>query len=276
MMILRCLMALYLLCNSWLQATEEPLSPRQEPRTQLIPLAYQVVLSPYQKTSFSSDINTQIVSINKRLGETFEAGEVLIQLDDVIHRNLYLKALATLQKAEVIYEAKQALYQDNIASFQDFIDAQSALAIAQAEVGIARKNLKNTQIIAPYDGRVTHVNVEIAEYPNHQYNYNDKPMMEIIHDRTLLAKVLVPAIFLPKIYKGQPLIIEIKETGQRITAPIDRIGAAIDPSSATVPIEAKIDNQNRELMSGMTGRGYIEIELPYEFNITQTRTKDAL
>lgn len=275
MMMLRYLMVL-LLCCSWLQATEESVSLSQEPQAQLIPLAYQVVLSPYQKTSFSSDINTQIVSINKRLGETFEAGEVLIQLDDVVHRNLYLKALATLQKAEVIYEAKHALYQDNIASFQDFIDAQSALAIAQAEVGIARKNLANTQIIAPYDGRVTHVNVEIAEYPNHQYNYNDKPMMEIIHDRTLLAKVLIPAAFLPKIYKGQPLIIEIKETGQKIRAPIYRIGAAIDPSSSTVLIEAKVDNQNRELMSGMTGKGYIEMDPPYEFNITQTRTEDTL
>lgn len=225
---------------------------------QPLPFAYQVVLEPYQNTSFSTEVNTKVIKINKKMGETFKKGEVLMLLDTVILEALLQKALAAQEKAKTIYESTQTLFDQNSASRDELVEAKSALSIANAEAIIAQKNLDNAKIIAPYDGRVAYVNVEEEEYPNRQYNYKDKPMMEVVNDRTLLAKVLIPSTLLNKVSRGQKLSLKIKETGETTVATIKRISSLIDPASSTVLIEGEIDNPDGRLMGGMTGIATLE------------------
>ena len=55
---------------------------------------------------------------------------------------------------------------------------------------------------------------------------------------------------------GKEIKIDILETGKTITAKISRIGAVIDPSSATLRVEAEIDNRNGNLKAGMSGTAH--------------------
>ena len=118
---------------------------------------------------------------------------------------------------------------------------------------IAAQNLSHTQVLAPYSGRVVAVNVADGEYPNREFHYKDKPLIEIVNDTKMLAKVLVPANLLSQIHLGQLLTVRVNETGQTVSGKLTRIGAMIDPVSSTVPIEAEIDNANGALIGGMTG-----------------------
>lgn len=217
------------------------------------------MLSPSERTSFTSVNSSKVAKINKRMGDSFEKGEILIQLENIIQNSLYQKALAALEKAATLYESKKILFEGRVASLDELITLKTELAIAENDVIIAKKNLDDCAVIAPYDGRVSFLNVEVGEYPNHEFYYKDKPMMETINEETLLAKILVSSNLLFRIHRGQNVSLKVNETGETIMAPIIRIGALIDPASSTVLIEAEVPNPDRRLMGGMTGIAEIDL-----------------
>lgn len=196
------------------------------------------------------------------MGDSFKQGEILMELECIIQKNLYEKAQSLLEKTAINYASKKILFEGKVASLDELINLKTELALAENELSIAKKNYDDCFIIGEYDGRVSYVNVEVGEYPNHEYYYNDKPMMETINDNTLIAKILIPADLLPKIHKGVNMALDINETGTRIIAPIKRIGAVIDPASRTILIEVEVNNRNKKLMPGMTGKASLAGETP--------------
>lgn len=211
--------------------------------------SFQVTIDPRHRTDLSAEVVSPVESINKKMGESFKKGDVLIQLNDVLFASNLKKAESALDKARVELDAKKRLFNDNVASYFELKEGESNLATAQADLTLAKRNLSGTKIIAPYDGKVISVNIEEHEIPQ-----LGKSMIEIVDDQILIARFLVPSSFLPKLKVGMSFEILIMETGQKVPLKISRIGSVIDPSSGTVKIEADIDNSKDSLRTGMTGR----------------------
>jgi len=209
---------------------------------------FQVTIDPRHRTLLSAELRSPVVKINKRLGEGFKKGETLIQLDDTVYQSNLKKAQAVLDRAQVELVGKKELYDDNVVSLFELKEAEANVAIAEADIAIAKRDLDATVINAPYDGKVVTVSIEEYELPQ-----AGEDLIEIVDDKTLLAKLLVPASLLDTIKIGSPLTIQLHQVNDAITAKILRIGSVIDPSSATVKIEAKIDNSDGKLWAGMTG-----------------------
>jgi len=220
---------------------------------------YQVVIDPLYRTQLSAEIQSPVKKIHKYMGEDFKEGDILIQLDDVVYQSNLKKAQAILDRANVEFEAKKQLYNDNVASLFELKEAEANVAVAEADIAIAERDLSATVVEAPYDGKV--VSLDIEEY---ELTQPGKAIIEIIYDKTLLAKLLIPSTLLKEIKVGQTFTIEIQEENKSFSAIIKRIGAVIDPSSKTIRIEAEIDNSNNELRSGMTGRALFDVEQPNE------------
>jgi len=217
-----------------------------EPRT------FRVVLNPNQKTRLSAQVITPVKMIAKRMGESFEEGDVLIKLDDTVFKGYYKKAIAQLEKAQTELEVKAQLFADDIGSLFELKDAQAAVAAALASLTSAEKNLEASTIKAPYSGKVVSLHIENEELPR-----VGKELIEIVDDHILLAKLLIPSSVLNRVKIGQNIYIRINETQQIVKGKIVRIGATIDPSSATVKLQAEIDNRDGKLKPGMTGRAIL-------------------
>lgn len=218
------------------------------------PETYRMILTPlytthiFPEVNLFPEVNAQVEKIYKRFGDRFNKGDPLIQLDSRVFKGIVGKAEAALQRANTQLIARKQLYKDHIASLFDLREAEAAVASAEADLILAKRNLEGSTIIAPYAGRVTLLAVEEREIPQ-----QGKEMMEIIYDRTLIAKFLVPSTIVSSLRLGQAVSINIKETNTTLTAAITRIGAFIDPSSSTVVIEAEINNEKGEFKPGMTG-----------------------
>ncbi|MEC7840117.1 MAG: efflux RND transporter periplasmic adaptor subunit [Chlamydiota bacterium] len=218
---------------------------------------YQVVIDPLHRTQLSAEIQSPVTQINKYMGENFKAGESLIQLDDVVYQSNLKKAQAILDRANVELEAKKQLFNDNVASLFELKEAEANVAVAQADLSIAKRDLDATVVDAPYDGKVVSLNIE-----EHELTQAGEEIIEIIYDKVLLARLLIPASKLKEIKVGQTFNIEILEANKNFNAVIKRIGSVIDPSSATIRIEAEIDNSDGSLRAGMTGRALFDVEQP--------------
>lgn len=219
--------------------------------------AFQVTIDPRHRTSLSAEIVSSITKINKKMGESFHEGEILIELNEVIYVSHLKKAEAALEKARVEWEAKRQLFKDNVASLFELKEAQSNVATAEADLSLAKKNMLSTKIIAPYDGKV--VSIDVQEYETPQLG---KSLIEIVDDRVLIAKFLIPSTLLKKISPGTKFNILVHETGENVPAEISRIGSIIDPSSGTVKIEADIENDKSDLKTGMTGKALFDFTEP--------------
>ena len=81
----------------------------------------------------------------------------------------------------------------------------------------------------------------------------NKQLIEIIDDRTLIAKLLVKVENLQDLKIGKEITITLSSIGSDITAVITRIGAMVDSSSSTIKVEAEVDNSDGKLKAGMIG-----------------------
>lgn len=209
---------------------------------------FHVILDPLHKAILSAQISSPVSKIFKKLGDSFDQGDLILKLDDSIYDAAFQKAKAVLDRARSVYEAKKELFEAKIASLSEFKEAYALYATAQSEFELAKKQLSACYVIAPYRGKVANVNLFEHELPQ-----VGQPLAEIVGDEVLLAKMLVDAKFLNQLEIGRPLTIHVKELNQALPARIKRVGSVIDPASSTITVEAEIDNIDRQLMAGMTG-----------------------
>lgn len=214
---------------------------------------FQVIIDPKHRTILSAEIQSPVSEIHKHMGDSFKKGDILIQLNDIVYQSNLKKAQAVLERAKVELEGKKQLFQDNVASLFELKEAEANVAIAEAELAIARRDLESTKIEAPYDGKVVTLGIEEYELPQ-----PGTELIEIVYDKVLTAKLLVPTKLLDKLKVGQSFKIDIPEAGQTMTAKISRISSVIDPSSSTFKIEAEINNSEQKLWAGMKGSAEFE------------------
>ena len=209
---------------------------------------YRIVLAPVHQTVLSSQVTSRVIVTEKKMGETFEKGELLVDLDSAVFKANLDKTKAVMERARTQLDAQEQLFKDNVASLFELKDAIASLAVAEADYIIAQQDLEGCSIIAPYSGKVVTVFVD-----EHEMVQPGQPLIEIVDDRTLVARLLIPSFELPNVSLGQTLRIHVKETNSTVEAKITNIGSVIDPSSSMVKVDAEVDNSTGELRSGMIG-----------------------
>jgi hypothetical protein len=70
---------------------------------------FRIVLDPKERTVISSELNTPVAKIYKRMGDAFEPGDLLISLDQRVMEGNYGKAAAKREKARIEWEGKKQL-----------------------------------------------------------------------------------------------------------------------------------------------------------------------
>lgn len=211
--------------------------------------SFNIVLEPLHLTIFNSEITSNVLKINKTMGESFTKGEALVEMDDKVFEGNYSKALSSVTKFKTELEAKKRLYEDDALSQFELDDGIASLQGAEADLIVAKKLHEGTKILAPYDGKV--VKVAIKQFELAQPG---KELIAIVNDEILFAKFLAPSSLVQCLRTGMNVDVYVKETGDKISTTIARIAPVIDPSSSTIMVEAQIDNHDNKLWAGMTGK----------------------
>jgi RND family efflux transporter MFP subunit len=175
---------------------------------------FQVTIDPRHRTSLSAEIVSTVIKVPQKMGSAFRKGDLLIQLNDVLYQSNLEKAQAALIKAKTELDAKNHLFHDNQGSLFELKEAEANFATAKADLALAQRNFSATKILAPYDGKI--ISVEIEEFETPQLG---KTLIDVVDDKVLVAKFLIPSSYLPKIKVGTPFQIEIRETGRKYQLP---------------------------------------------------------
>ena len=105
----------------------------------------------------------RVTSLAIREGAEVAAGDVLLALDDRAERAALSDAEASLSEARRIEERARLLAEQNVSSAASLETAEAVVLRAEAAVELARKNLEDRRIVAPFAGRVGLADVDLGE-----------------------------------------------------------------------------------------------------------------
>lgn len=218
-------------------------------------------IQPVEATNLSFEVGGKIEKMSANLGDIIKKGQIIAQLDQRTYRLTLQSSEANLQQAKsglseaqnefnryeelVVKKLVSASGFDNVkASFES---AVSAVNIAKAQLDIAQKDLEDTELVAPYDGKITK---RLGE-PSMQVSPG-QAIFEIEGSDGLEVNVMVPESLIPELNKGAELNVSFPALpGLSSIGEITELGSRAESANA-FPITVLVTNPPTELRAGMT------------------------
>lgn len=205
-----------------------------------------VILAPVERVVLSAEITSTVEEVRRELGQGFTEGEPLVVLDARIYEASRDKAAAQLASAKAQLQSMESLLVEGGASVAEVEKMRMQVAVAEANLVVAKIRVETCTIRAPFDGKVVRVATN-----RHEYVQPGQELVEILDDSILRAQFLAPAALRNELTIGREVPVRILESGRVVTARVSHVGKMIDPSSSTVKVLAEIDNADGALSAGL-------------------------
>jgi len=219
------------------------------------------MLQAYQEVEISSEISGKIKKIHYDVGDKVLQGEVLAETDDEfreisleIKRSLLKKAEASKAKAQKDSKKSTRLFKEGVISDSDsdntlleqqFADAE--LSLARSEVRAAEKELRDTKIKAPFNGKIALKNIELGKLVTPGQN-----IFTLVDIQKIKIVVHVSELDIAKIETNNTATIVLESLGGDIfQGRVSTIGLKADASTRSFPVEIIVDNPQEKLLPGM-------------------------
>ncbi len=193
---------------------------------------------------------------------------------DVAKTSPVIKAKAELDDAQANLKRMKSLYDEKVISAQEYDTAETRAKTAfatyknsleearalvanahgkEAQLGTARKRLRDTAILAPLAGFVSKRFISAGEYVKVAI-----PLFNLVQDNPLKLRGMIPERFAPELQTGQ--IIELKVDAfpdKAFKGKIARISPAAEVASRSFLVEGLIDNSERQLKPNFFARASV-------------------
>ena len=194
-------------------------------------------IQPEVEVKMSPEVSGEIIEVNVVDGQQVNEGNVLVKINPDLYESAITRARAAvnsakaglaqssvaLDEAKKLWARNKVLFEKGAISEQEYDAAQRAISVAElqeesakyqlqsaeANLDEAYKNLKRTTIIAPIDGTVTQLDVELGERVVGTATMTGTEMLRIADLNTMEVLVEVNENDIVKITKGDTAIIEV-------------------------------------------------------------------
>jgi len=194
-------------------------------------------IQPEVEVKMSPEVSGEIIEVNVVDGQQVLEGDILVKINPDLYESAITRARAAVNSSKAVFaqssvaldEAKKlwarnkVLFEKGAISEQEYDAAQRAISVAElqeesakyqlqsaeANLDEAYKNLKRTTIIAPINGTVTQLDVELGERVVGTATMTGTEMLRIADLNTMEVLVEVNENDIVKITKGDTAIIEV-------------------------------------------------------------------
>lgn len=167
--------------------------------------------------------------------------------------NLFKEQLISrsdLDAAEAGLQVADARYQD---AMEDARSRQGLLLQRTAELNIARQQLADSVLTAPFDGMIRERKVSRGDYVT-----VGEPLVTLVRIHPLRLRLAVPERDAANVRVNQPVKLSIEGDPVEHTGRVARISPAISEDNRTLLVEAEVPNQDGRLRPGAFARARIE------------------
>jgi membrane fusion protein (multidrug efflux system) len=223
-------------------AQAEQGAPTEDP--QLI----RVLLAAELETTLSSQMSGTLGEIQTRFGDQVAKGDTLARFNCSEAQARSKVAVAELAMARQNLQAKQQLRKLDAVGDIEVAAAKTEVQKADGARAMGEAQMSYCRVLAPFSGHVAKVYVK-----PYQTVSAGTPLFDLVSDGALKVRLNVPSSQLKTLSPGQPLTVNVHETGKTYPAKVSVINARVDAVAQTVELEARFDQHFPELMAGMSG-----------------------
>ena len=188
--------------------------------------------------------------------EAQKANAELVQATQAFERasELFKRTLISqqaLDDAQAALDSKRASY---TAALQNAKNLRASIQASEATMKLAGRQLRDTDIRAPFDGYVEKRLVNHGELVKTQM-----PVMAIVRLDPLKVVAEIPEKMAPWIKEGQPVDLRVDAYQDKtFTGKVSRISPGVNTSTRAFPFEALVPNTDTLLKPGTFARVHIE------------------
>lgn len=234
-------------------------------------LSYPGYILPSRQAKLAFRVKGPLVSVNVQPGDIVEKGQVLMQIDPrdfednirVLEAQL-AGARAQQDGAERDFTRAQTLFEQHVSATADFDRAKSRFDSAfagvqsvKAQLQIARHQLKDTSLLAPYGGVITTQSAE-----NYEMVKSGEEVLGIQDISTLEVEIKIPEneIANHPLQKGQQVAVELSAIpGRLFTAQLKEWNTAADPVTRTYALRFSFPAPaDVSVLPGMTAEVFVK------------------
>lgn len=146
-------------------------------------------------------------------------------------------ARAEFDTADATYKVAFSRYQD---ALEEINNRQGLLAQRRSELALARQQLSDTVVSAPFDGIVQEKRASIGEYLA-----AGAPVVNIVRVDPLRLRAEVPEREAPNMRRGQPVRVTVEGDANVYSGRIKRLSPTISEQNRVLIVEAEISNNGR-------------------------------
>jgi RND family efflux transporter MFP subunit len=194
-----------------------------------------------------------VASVGPEEGDAVAAGSVLAQIDSEGYELGLQAATAQADHARDAFSRAKQMYDEKSLPPANYVEAETALRQAQAQEGLARKQVTDTRLLAPLKGVIAHRGIQPGEMAS-----PGMPVFTIIAVDPVEVRVGVPEAEIGRIRTGQESTIAIPAlNGETFEGRVRIVGIAADPVSRTYSVRISVPNPKGRLRPGMIAEAQI-------------------
>lgn len=167
-------------------------------------------------------------------------------------RELAKRGISSQADLEVAEANHEIAFNRHLEALEDIRQRQGVLQQRRAEIEIARQQLADTRLIAPFDGIVQERKASPGEFLN-----TAAPIVTLVKVDPLRLRVEVPERNAAGVRPGQKVRLAIEGDTNKYTGTIARLSPAITELSRMLIVEADIANRDGKLRPGTFARADI-------------------
>lgn len=200
----------------------------------------------FEDALISAETQGRIMEIAGR-GAFLNEGDVIARIDDRMIQAQFNAAKTAYELAVENFNRMEALHADTIISTQDLQSVRAQRDQARAQLDQAEKQLRDSNIEAPFSGRVEERMIQRGEHIS-----PGMPVARLVNTEDIRILTGIPERYSGEITEGSPVEIRIRSSqNEPIQSSISYAGNVIDPDTRTFTAEIELENPDRILIPEM-------------------------
>lgn len=194
-----------------------------------------------------SETDGTVESILFREGQQVNEGDLLVKLDDSKFAATVAEAEANFKLSQANHERSKQLFRDKLISQQESDQIAAQFQANQAGLELKRRQLRDTQIRAPFNGVVGARQISPGQVIGKNIT-----LTWLVDLDTMKVEVNVPERYLSQVALGQPMEFSVAAfPNERFKGDVYFISPQLDPALRTALVKARIPNPGHKLKGGM-------------------------
>lgn len=207
---------------------------------------------PDRRSDVPAETSGEIEEILVRKGQDVAAGDLIARIDPAQRGADLSRARADVERTERDFENAQTLLDRGVATADRLAQTRTALASARAQLAAAEEVIEQTEIRAPFDGRIETLDVDPGQFVS-----AGTVVAEVVDNAPLSVSIRIPQQALRDVRAGQRAEVRFI-TGEERTGEVTFVGTAADSETRTFLAEVEVDNADGSVPAGVSA----EVRIP--------------